>query len=456
MKDPILDRSKTNPESATKVSRPLPPRRPSADQKADRSPPNPNRSRKHSSTIGGLDFSSLSMLKKVCESQDISKDEIQQALQILASLSPLDLAKVQRRAHASILSDRGPNRPTSAVEVDKYLLTFSNVQHPIPLNVEVRETLTLVAKTDSPRFRFRVINSDSRYKISVGQSAGVIQDIVTQIDIYLVLRALADVDAFILVDVEGGPRHFIRVSTVVSTETRANQQPQRQQQPQYTRSERSHSLHNAHTSLPRSPQQQRSQQKQPSQDLVEDTIIPGFPHNVPKSLAMLRASLISRDAFRMPGIFIEHGDRNEVEVIMENVQRGQAFRSNDVYAIAGVIKEWFGDLGFGMVLNEVPADMLAGIGRGSDGGEEAALDATRFLSAQNLDLLEWVLDLMLEILALRRENQIEMRDICTVWAPYLFGPSSESKSNVMQYRMAMVHVPTFVSLLLSNRMRVVQ
>ena len=34
------------------------------------------------------------------------------------------------------------------------------------------------------------------------------KDIVTQIDIYLVLRALADVDAFILVDVEGRRLYF--------------------------------------------------------------------------------------------------------------------------------------------------------------------------------------------------------------------------------------------------------
>ena len=81
-------------------------------------------------------------------------------------------------------------------------------------------------------------------------------------------------------------------------------------------------------------------------NVVEDSVFPGFPHRIPKRLALLRGLITSKDGLNHEGIFREKGNDNEVQLIQEKIRKGLPFKSNDIYAAATCIKVceyiWFG------------------------------------------------------------------------------------------------------------------
>ena len=71
---------------------------------------------------------------------------------------------------------------------------------------------------------------------------------------------------------------------------------------------------------------------------VEDSVFPGFPHRIPKRLALLRGLITSKDGLNHEGIFREKGSDQEIQLIQEKIRKGLPFKSNDVYAVATCIK----------------------------------------------------------------------------------------------------------------------
>jgi hypothetical protein len=162
----------------------------------------------------------------------------------------------------------------------------------------------------------------------------------------------------------------------------------------------------------------------PLNDFVTDTIISGFPHRIPKALAMLRATLMSRDGLKLDGIFRERGEESEIKMIREKLGKGQPFKSGDMYSVATCIKLYLREMvpllfsksqsqhqqqpnQTGQLLNPVAGEVIMDVF-----DEDGAYKSLGMLSYERKDLLEWCLDLMADVVYYESENGMGIRSIC--------------------------------------------
>ncbi|KAJ3332547.1 hypothetical protein HDU76_013858 [Blyttiomyces sp. JEL0837] len=381
----------------------------------------------------------------------------------LKGLNPVEASKLQRRTQAALSSPSNPNRFTSAIEIDKYVLDFKQFV-PIQMNVEVTETITLVAKTPRPNFRIIVDNQDPKFSIRVDPTIGSINGMMAQIKVTLQIKGPVVVNTVLTLDIENGSRHFILVkptsasaltaagavnasSTGPQQQLQQSQPPQQQQQNPPSTSD--DDILRPGLNFGNIPKPAVT--NDPMMEIqVEDIIISGFPHRVPKSLAMLRATLMARDGLLVDGIFRDKGEESEIKMIRERIRRGQPFRTLDMLAVATVIKIYFREMPK-QLLNDIPNNVIM-----DSYDEDQAWNSLNVLSPQNRDLLEWVLDLMSDVVYYEADNHMGLRSICTVMAPNLYGPASDSQSDMMEYMTVSIQLPHFLGMLLTKRIRILE
>ena len=74
---------------------------------------------------------------------------------------------------------------------------------------------------------------------------------------------------------------------------------------------------------------------------VEDTIIQGYPHRVPKVLALLRQYLVAGGGLKLESIFRQSGVESETKTLRSHLAKGEWYNTTDLYSVATLIKVKF-------------------------------------------------------------------------------------------------------------------
>ncbi|KAJ3115924.1 hypothetical protein HDU96_010870 [Phlyctochytrium bullatum] len=391
-------------------------------------------------------------------------------LQYIKSLSSVELGKVQRKIHAGALQSRTKSAYSAAIEVDRYMVDFKKLE--VSVGVTAIDSLTLVSKTSEARFRFVFEQmNDERYDIELDPPSGVLTPAEVNLVIVLEVEKSAIPPTFTRATEANNP-YLDVLSNPYSPSAASNvaQQPINQaasaeipvtsaltapptagQGPPY---------HN-----PSSPSMPTTTSAPPPQvsggstgrgqkaiinvmelDLVDDMIISGFPHRVPRDLALLRGALMASDGFSVDGIFGQRGTDNEMRSIVFRLKQGQQITDGDPYSIATCIQYFFRDSQHPL-LGEIPSYLILGAY-----DEETAWEALKEVSPRTFDVLTWVLDLMADVVYYEGQNGMGARNICTTWAPHLYnnvGPNRVDQKTFIQVSMQLA---PFVGMLLARRM----
>ncbi|KAI8848479.1 hypothetical protein BC829DRAFT_474246 [Chytridium lagenaria] len=384
--------------------------------------------------------------------------------QYIKSLSSVELGKFQRKIHAGALQIRNN-------------VTYAAIETPAKIGVSVSDTLTLVSKSNEARFRFITEPADSRFQITVDPPSGVLnmQGLMLEyVTVTITMKAPVDINTVVILEIDGGYRHYLLVRPVTDvTQSTASPRLQKlpdpqptsqpivpQQQPaSYDSTPNTSPYTNTSPATPsvvsppvtkfrEPPQRSRSQPNLNAMevDLVEDMIISGFPHRVPRELALLRGALMAREGIAAEGVFEDQGDPNEVEAIRNRLKQGQPVGSTDPYAISTCIKMFFKESQHPL-LAEVPSYLILGAY-----DEESAWEALGEASQRTFDVITWVLDLLADVVYYEAQNGMGARNICNAWAPVLYCNVGPQKVDQMGFMQVSMQLPPFLGMLLARRM----
>eukprot|EP01119_Soliformovum_irregulare_P005589 TRINITY_DN17335_c0_g1_i1.p1 TRINITY_DN17335_c0_g1~~TRINITY_DN17335_c0_g1_i1.p1 ORF type:complete len:323 (+),score=57.91 TRINITY_DN17335_c0_g1_i1:58-1026(+) len=142
-------------------------------------------------------------------------------------------------------------------------------------------------------------------------------------------------------------------------------------------------------------------------------------YRVPKILVDLKTKMLNAGGVRVEGIFRLAGEQTEIKRIKELLnQKKTDIQTNDINAIATLIKIWFRELPV-PVLNALPQEVIMGFQDPDD-----CVSAYNSLPEPNRTLLDWLLDFMKTIVANSDQNKMTAQNISIVVAPNLYDINS--------------------------------
>jgi len=141
---------------------------------------------------------------------------------------------------------------------------------------------------------------------------------------------------------------------------------------------------------------------------------------VPVILANLRRLLVEKGGQRSEGIFRLAGEQNEIARLKDtlNQKKYDAVNTNDVNAIASLMKIWFRDLPT-PILNVLPDTTILNFHDATD-----CIQAYNSLPEPQKTLTSWLLDFLVEVSSFSAQNKMTAQNIAIVIAPNLYDIST--------------------------------
>jgi len=141
---------------------------------------------------------------------------------------------------------------------------------------------------------------------------------------------------------------------------------------------------------------------------------------VPVILANLRKLLVEKGGQRSEGIFRLAGEQNEIARLKDtlNQKKYDAVNTNDVNAIASLMKIWFRDLPT-PILNVLPDTTILNFHDATD-----CIQAYNSLPEPQKTLTSWLLDFLVEVSSFSAQNKMTAQNIAIVIAPNLYDIST--------------------------------
>ncbi|GJP46189.1 hypothetical protein CLOM_g5503 [Closterium sp. NIES-68] len=132
---------------------------------------------------------------------------------------------------------------------------------------------------------------------------------------------------------------------------------------------------------------------------------------VPTILLLLQSRLYQLHGLSVEGIFRIAAQMEDEDGVRSQLSSGVLPPNLDVHSLAGLIKAWFRELPEGL-LDLFSPHQVAGAT-----GEAAACALAATLPAIHRELLEWVVNLMADVVEHEAENKMNARNIALVFAP---------------------------------------
>jgi len=140
---------------------------------------------------------------------------------------------------------------------------------------------------------------------------------------------------------------------------------------------------------------------------------------VPAILVNMKKCMIAKNGINTEGIFRLAGEQTEIQRIKDAMNRKIFdYQTNDVNAIASLIKIWFRELPI-PILNALPADIIMNFSDAKD-----CVEAFRNLEDPQKSLLSWLLDFLVQIAANSDVNKMTSQNLAIVIAPNLYDIST--------------------------------
>ncbi|KAL6982152.1 hypothetical protein U1Q18_023765 [Sarracenia purpurea var. burkii] len=134
-------------------------------------------------------------------------------------------------------------------------------------------------------------------------------------------------------------------------------------------------------------------------------------NSVPTILLMMQKRLYSEGGLRAEGIFRINAENSQEEFVRNQLNRGVVPRGIDVHCLAGLIKAWFRELPAGVLDCLSPEQVM------HCNTEEECTQLVKLLPLTEAALLDWAINLMVDVVHYENHNKMNARNIAMVFAP---------------------------------------
>ncbi|KAI3860031.1 hypothetical protein MKX03_029900 [Papaver bracteatum] len=134
-------------------------------------------------------------------------------------------------------------------------------------------------------------------------------------------------------------------------------------------------------------------------------------NSVPTILLLMQERLYSQGGLKAEGIFRINPENTQEEHVRKQLNRGIVPDDIDVHCLAGLIKAWFRELPAGILDDLSPEEVL------ECNTEEKCVELVKQLVPTKLALLNWAIDLMVDVVKQEEFNKMNARNIAMVFAP---------------------------------------
>ncbi|KAK7272232.1 hypothetical protein RJT34_28708 [Clitoria ternatea] len=134
-------------------------------------------------------------------------------------------------------------------------------------------------------------------------------------------------------------------------------------------------------------------------------------NSVPTILLLMQRHLYAQGGLQVEGIFRINPDNGQEEQVRDQLNLGVVPEDIDVHCLAGLIKAWFRELPTG-VLDSLSQEQVMQCQT-----EEECNELVRHLPHTEASLLDWVINLMADVVQHEHINKMNARNIAMVFAP---------------------------------------
>ncbi|XP_021647380.2 rho GTPase-activating protein 3 isoform X2 [Hevea brasiliensis] len=132
---------------------------------------------------------------------------------------------------------------------------------------------------------------------------------------------------------------------------------------------------------------------------------------VPTILLMMQKRLYVEGGLKAEGIFRINAENSHEEYVRDRLNEGIVPRGIDVHCLAGLIKAWFRELPSG-VLDSLTAEQVMHCNT-----EDDCTQLVKLLPPAEVALLDWLINLMADVVEHEQYNKMNARNIAMVFAP---------------------------------------
>ncbi|KFK23138.1 hypothetical protein AALP_AAs65178U000700 [Arabis alpina] len=132
---------------------------------------------------------------------------------------------------------------------------------------------------------------------------------------------------------------------------------------------------------------------------------------VPTILLLMQNCLYGQGGLQVEGIFRLTAESSEEEAVREQLNRGSIPERVDVHCLAGLIKAWFRELPTSVLDSLSPEEVM------QCQTEEEYVELVRLLPPTEASLLDWAINLMVDVVQYEHLNKMNSRNIAMVFAP---------------------------------------
>ncbi|KAI5058335.1 hypothetical protein GOP47_0026505 [Adiantum capillus-veneris] len=137
----------------------------------------------------------------------------------------------------------------------------------------------------------------------------------------------------------------------------------------------------------------------------------GHGNSVPTILLLMQERLYDQGGLKAEGIFRINPENSQEEHVRDQLNKGNVPLNIDVHCLAGLIKAWLRELPHG-VLDSLPPDQLLQCTT-----EDDCLGLVKMLPPTQGALLDWVVNLMADVVQEEDANKMNARNVAMVFAP---------------------------------------
>ncbi|KAI3863832.1 hypothetical protein MKW98_031424 [Papaver atlanticum] len=134
-------------------------------------------------------------------------------------------------------------------------------------------------------------------------------------------------------------------------------------------------------------------------------------NSVPTILLLMQERLYSQGGLKAEGIFRINPENSQEEHVRQQLNKGIVPDDIDVHCLAGLIKAWFRELPAGILDDLSPEEVL------ECNTEEKCVELVKQLVPTKFALLNWAIDLMVDVVKQEEFNKMNARNIAMVFAP---------------------------------------
>lgn len=134
-------------------------------------------------------------------------------------------------------------------------------------------------------------------------------------------------------------------------------------------------------------------------------------NSVPTILLLMQRHLYTQGGLQAEGIFRINAENSQEEFVRDQLNRGVVPQGIDVHCLAGLIKAWFRELPSG-ILDSLPPEQVM-----QSQSEEECAELVSHLPPTEGALLNWAINLMVDVVQQEHLNKMNARNIAMVFAP---------------------------------------